>query len=235
MLRARVQFHWTNASAEPYADFADFLASLQRDKRKKIQQERRSVADAGVTFSVHEGAAIDDARLGLLLPLLHAHLPRAPLDALPDARLLRRAWRARWPSTGCCSSPRVAASAIAASLIALDRERRAAFGRYWGATEHVRLPALRGLLLPAAAWCIEPRLSSASKAARRASTRWRAACCRCRPRRRTGWRTRRSRARSTTSCSPSATALAQYVDELNERLPFRRDALKPGCAALKAA
>ena len=32
------------ATPQPYADFADFLASLQREKRKKIQQERRRVA-----------------------------------------------------------------------------------------------------------------------------------------------------------------------------------------------
>ena len=34
---------------------------MQHDKRKKINQQRRKVADAGVAFSVHEGAAIDDA------------------------------------------------------------------------------------------------------------------------------------------------------------------------------
>src|SRR4051812_34394007 len=45
-LRTTVQFHWTNRTPTRYADFADFLASLQRDKRKKIQQERRRVADA---------------------------------------------------------------------------------------------------------------------------------------------------------------------------------------------
>ena len=41
MLRSTVQFHWTNREPQPYADFAEFLASLQREKRKKIQQERR--------------------------------------------------------------------------------------------------------------------------------------------------------------------------------------------------
>ena len=49
-LRTTVQFHWTNRTPSPYADFADFLASLQRDKRKKIQQEQRRVAEAGVTL-----------------------------------------------------------------------------------------------------------------------------------------------------------------------------------------
>ena len=60
-LRTTVQFHWTNRAPTPYADFADFLASLQRDKRKKIQQERRRVADAGVSFTVATGDAIAKA------------------------------------------------------------------------------------------------------------------------------------------------------------------------------
>ena len=57
-MRSTVQFHWSNREPAPYADFDDFLASLQRDKRKKIQQERRRVADAGVTFTALQGAAI---------------------------------------------------------------------------------------------------------------------------------------------------------------------------------
>ena len=50
MLRQTVQFHWLNRQPEGYADFDDFLASLQRDKRKKIAQERRRVAEAGVAL-----------------------------------------------------------------------------------------------------------------------------------------------------------------------------------------
>ena len=45
--RRGVQFHWRNAG---YATFDEFLAQLAHDKRKKIRQERRRVADAGVTF-----------------------------------------------------------------------------------------------------------------------------------------------------------------------------------------
>jgi uncharacterized protein len=52
MLREGVQFHWTQDAQRPYADFEDLLARLQRDKRKKIQQERRKVAEAGVSFTV---------------------------------------------------------------------------------------------------------------------------------------------------------------------------------------
>ena len=82
MLRSTVQFHWTQREPQPYADFAELLASLQREKRKKIQQERRRVAEAGVALSELQGDAITPADWGLLLPLLRPDLPRAPLYAL---------------------------------------------------------------------------------------------------------------------------------------------------------
>ena len=61
MMRSGVQFHWTQRDDPPFADFADLLASLQRDKRKKIQQERRRVADAGIEFTTLEGPQIGAA------------------------------------------------------------------------------------------------------------------------------------------------------------------------------
>ena len=51
LLRHGVQFHWTNRRPQPYASFEEFLSTLHRDKRKKIQQERRRVAEAGVAFN----------------------------------------------------------------------------------------------------------------------------------------------------------------------------------------
>jgi len=47
MIRSGVQFHWQNSG---YVSFDEFLASMSRDKRKRIQQERRKVRDAGVIF-----------------------------------------------------------------------------------------------------------------------------------------------------------------------------------------
>ncbi|MCW2312468.1 GNAT family N-acetyltransferase [Rhodoferax antarcticus] len=60
LLRHTVQFHWTNTQPG-YASFDDFLASLSQEKRKKIRQERRKVADAGVTFKVLQGREIAQA------------------------------------------------------------------------------------------------------------------------------------------------------------------------------
>jgi predicted N-acyltransferase len=47
MLRRGVQFHWQNPG---YESFEAFLGTLTQPKRKKIRQERRKVADAGLRF-----------------------------------------------------------------------------------------------------------------------------------------------------------------------------------------
>jgi predicted N-acyltransferase len=45
LLRQDVQFHWKNPG---YRDFDDFLATLSRDKRKRIKQERRKIKEAAI-------------------------------------------------------------------------------------------------------------------------------------------------------------------------------------------
>jgi hypothetical protein len=55
LLRQGVQLHWQNPG---YADFAEYLAGMRRDKRKKIQQERRRVNDAGIHFQHLRGEHI---------------------------------------------------------------------------------------------------------------------------------------------------------------------------------
>ncbi|MBU0593582.1 MAG: GNAT family N-acetyltransferase [Gammaproteobacteria bacterium] len=58
MLRRGVQFHWRNPG---YADFDAYLASMSHDKRKRIKQERRKVKEAGITFERLSGASITAA------------------------------------------------------------------------------------------------------------------------------------------------------------------------------
>ena len=48
LVRHGLQFRWENPG---YRDFADFLATFNHDKRKKVNQERRKVADAGIAFT----------------------------------------------------------------------------------------------------------------------------------------------------------------------------------------
>jgi len=53
MLCTGVQFHWLNAG---YRHFDDFLATLDRKKRKNIRAERRKVEEAGIRFRHVRGA-----------------------------------------------------------------------------------------------------------------------------------------------------------------------------------
>ena len=51
--RTGVQFRWQN---KKYHDFEEFLATLSHDKRKKIHQERKKIANAGVVCRLVKGA-----------------------------------------------------------------------------------------------------------------------------------------------------------------------------------
>jgi predicted N-acyltransferase len=56
--RSGFQFHWNNAG---YASFDDFLAAMTHDKRKKIRQERKKLANLEVRFRWVEGRDSTDA------------------------------------------------------------------------------------------------------------------------------------------------------------------------------
>ena len=99
MQRHTVQFHWQN---QGWSDFDAFLASLQQEKRKKIKQERRRVADAGVQFQALRGRDIGRAEWDFFYAcyertyLEHGNAPYL-------SRSFFRPWPATCPRTGCCS------------------------------------------------------------------------------------------------------------------------------------
>jgi predicted N-acyltransferase len=156
LMRQGVQFHWTQDEADPAPDFASLLARMQRDKRKKIQQERRRVAEQGVVFSVHEGREI-----GAPLWDFFHHCYTLTYAAHHSTPYLTRDFFARMAATmpehwlmfvarqgGAQGTP------IAASLIAIDRPRGAAWGRYWGATEAVSCLHFEACYYQPLAWCL---------------------------------------------------------------------------------
>ena len=153
MERGGVQFHWTADAAAPWADFGAFLASLQREKRKKIQQERRKVAEAGIDFTVHEGAAISPALWRFFYhcytltyqahhstPYLSAAFFEAMAATMPQHWLMFVARRDGAP--------------IGASLVAIDRDSGQAWGRYWGCTEYVPCLHFEACYYQPLQWCI---------------------------------------------------------------------------------
>ena len=130
MVRHGVQFHWTN---QGYKSFDHFLAGMSHDKRKKIRQERRKVRDAGIGFRWLEGAEIgtDDwvffARCYRQTYREHDSTPYFNLEffqrigrTMPENLTLVVAHRDGRP--------------IAASLNLRNDKRL--FGRHWGALEH---------------------------------------------------------------------------------------------------
>ncbi len=153
MMRSTVQFHWTQREGTPYADFADLLASLQREKRKKIQQERRKVADAGVVFTESRGAAI--------APDDWDFFYRCYAQTYREHRstpYLTRDFFARMAGTMAANWLMFIAwkdgERIATSLICIDAERGTAFGRYWGALVHIPCLHFEACYYQPLAWCI---------------------------------------------------------------------------------
>lgn len=219
MMRSTVQFHWTNREPEPYADFTEFLSSLQREKRKKIQQERRRVQEAGVSFTVHQGTAITAEEWDFFYrcytltyrahhssPYLTRDFFQRMADTMPQHWLLFIAWKD--------------GRRIAASLIAIDGERGTAFGRYWGATEHISCLHFEACYYRPLAWCIaqgyrrfEGGAQGEHKMARGLLPvqTWSA-----------HWLAHPQFAQAVADfLAREGAGVAEYLDELNERRPFR--------------
>jgi predicted N-acyltransferase len=131
MLRSGVQFHWLN---QGYTDFEQFLSTLEHKKRKNIRAERRKVREAGVTLRQVRGHEVTDADWRLFHRCYsntyaeHHSSPYLNLDffqrigqTMPQNILLVIAERGGQP--------------VASSLVIHDENTL--FGRYWGALEHI--------------------------------------------------------------------------------------------------
>ncbi|MDZ7920637.1 GNAT family N-acetyltransferase [Rhodoferax sp.] len=164
MLRHTVQFHWKNTSAG-YADFDVFLASLAQDKRKKIRQERRKVAEAGVTFRHAQGTGISEADWNFFYRcyertyLEHGNPPYLNRDffarmarTMPENWLLFIAERNGQP----IASSLIAVSAYSTGARGINDTEitRVAYGRYWGAVEPVDCLHFEACYYQPLQWCI---------------------------------------------------------------------------------
>ncbi len=153
--RDTVQFHWTNRATNPYADFDDFLTSFAQDKRKKIKQERRKVADAGVTFRCAQGADItphDWAFFYACYERTYAEHDNAPY--LTPAFF--QSMKSDMPSIWLLFIAEINRLPVAASLIALQEcgGEKFAYGRYWGALARVDCLHFEACYYQPLAWCI---------------------------------------------------------------------------------
>ncbi|MBV8380486.1 MAG: N-acetyltransferase, partial [Paucibacter sp.] len=150
MARSGVQFHW---QANGHASFAEFLAALTRDKRKKIQQEQRRVRDAGVSLDVLRGETITKEDWDFFhrcYELTYAAHGSTPYLSREFFAAMARNMTAHW----LMFVARRDGLRIACSLVALDPAQRHAFGRYWGAVEHVPCLHFDACYYQPLAWCM---------------------------------------------------------------------------------
>jgi predicted N-acyltransferase len=219
MLREGVQFHWQQDEASPDADFTALLARLQRDKRKKIQQERRRVQGAGIHFTVHEGGAITDD----LWDFFH-HCYTLTYQAHHSTPYLTRSFFAamasNMPQHWVMFVARRGDTPVAVSLVAIDRNSGVAWGRYWGCVEHVPCLHFEACYYQPLAWCLansfqrfeggaqgEHKMARGLLPVKTFSAHW----------------LRDSRFASAVAdfLTAEGQGVEQYVDELRERNPFK--------------
>ena len=166
MLRHTVQFHWTN-SAPGFTDFEAFLATLAQEKRKKIRQERRKVADAGVHFRWSLGADISPSDWDFFYHcyertyLEHGNAPylsrdffQRMADTMPEDWLLFVAERDGQPMASSLIALNQQAATVANAASPPSDEPKVAYGRYWGALERVDCLHFEACYYQPLAWCI---------------------------------------------------------------------------------
>ena len=153
MLRSGVQFHWLNAS---YRDFDEFLATLERKKRKNINAERRKVQEAGVVLRRVRGVDVTEADWRLFNRCYrhtyrdHHSTPYLNVDfflrigrTMPENIMLVIAERDGEP--------------VASSMVIHNEDTL--FGRYWGELEHVPCLHFETAYYQPLEFCIEQKIA----------------------------------------------------------------------------
>jgi len=153
VIRHGLQFRWDNPG---YADFDDFLAAFSHDKRKKVKQDRRKVAEAGITFTRKTGRDVTPSEWAFFhrcyettyhdhhsTPYLSLEFFRRIGVTMADNLLM---------VLGRCGG-----RTICAALDVFDRETL--WGRYWGTTERVPGLHFEACYYQAIEFCIERRIA----------------------------------------------------------------------------
>jgi uncharacterized protein len=221
MLRETMQFHWHNREHAPYTNFTEFLARFQHDKRKKISQERRRVAEAGVVFQTFSASEITpdvwDFFYECYTRTYEAHRSTPYLT-----RQFFELMHTTMPQHWLMFVAEREGKRIAASLVALDPVKRVAYGRYWGSRVHVPCLHFEACYYQPLEWCItqgyrrfeggaqgEHKMARGLLPVRTQSAHW---------------LSEPAFGQAVADfLQREGAGMADYVDELRERNPFRRE------------
>ena len=148
MVREGVQFHWRNAG---YASAQDFLACLAQDKRKKIRQDSKYVAAAGISYRWLEGDELSAEHLAFFYRCyVQTYAEHHSQPYLSEA-FFQQAHAQRVLHLVLVLAER-AGQPVACALNV--RGADCLYGRYWGATEFVRGLHFETCYMQSIAYCI---------------------------------------------------------------------------------
>ena len=154
MLREGVQFHWENKA---YPDMDAFLATMKMEKRKKLRQDRRRVADAGIHFEHLAGSAITDDVLRFFYSCYvltyQAHYSKPYLSLAFFQRLL-----AEMPEQLMIVLAKRGDTPVAVALNLVGGN--VMYGRYWGAQEFVSGLHFETCYVQSIEYCINQGIAS---------------------------------------------------------------------------
>ena len=127
--RHDIQFHW---HAHGERTFAEFLASLSHDKRKKIARERRKVSEAGIRFEWRAGDELSEAEWHRVCGLYaNTYDERGQAPYLTPGFFLDFGRRGGTPVRLALAFDGTRCIAVAITLVGGDT----LYGRHWGCAE----------------------------------------------------------------------------------------------------
>ena len=215
MERSGVQFHWRNAG---YASFDEFLGALSHDKRKKIRQERRRVAEAGVVLrrvTGHEATEADWDFFTQCYRRTYREHRSTPYLTREFFALLAQ----RMPGNVLLVIAQDGSRPIAAAMNLFGND--ALYGRYWGAVERVPGLHFEACYYQAIEFCIERGIALFEGGAQGEHKHARGFLPEAT--RSFHWLAHPAFERAVDDyLAREGTHIAEYIDELAERTPFRK-------------
>ena len=156
MLRDSVQFHWHNQGFE---SFEQFLAALTMKRRKNIRREREQVARELISFKHVPGKSSTDADWEFFYRCYaNTYLEHRSNPYLSETFF--KLWAQRMPENLHLIIAERSGNPIAASMLVVDQTSSKAYGRYWGAIEHVPCLHFETAYYQAIEYCIANQIQT---------------------------------------------------------------------------
>ena len=156
MLRDSVQFHWHN---QDFENFEHFLSHLTMKRRKNIRREREQVLRENINFRHVAGNSSTDQDWEFFYRCYeNTYLEHQSSPYLNEAFF--KLWAKLMPENLHLIIAERHGNPIAASLLVVDPQCSKAYGRYWGAIEHIPCLHFETAYYQAIEYCIANKIQT---------------------------------------------------------------------------